>query len=266
MMINPLRALLIMPFKTKIFSPNKIFKNKRVAVVGPADSALQQELGNFINSFDLVIRLNKSLVTFNRDNIKFIGTKTDVLFHNFHENMDTGGAGPIDWKLFDSFGLQYLLQSRFDWNGWRNIFNYFKKYLNTKKSVYILPKGHYEDIKNMFGEFHPTRGFCALYSALNSECDEVFITGFTFFKTPYANGYRDNIREVDKNMQHIQNQGLHNVELEFENFIKVAGTTKAKKIFVDPVLYQILKDDQRCDMQKFTELNGESININPKLY
>ncbi|PKD16758.1 hypothetical protein APR41_08100 [Salegentibacter salinarum] len=232
-----------MPFRIRIFKPKKIFYNKSVAVVGPADSAYDQENGPIIDTYDYVIRMNKALVTWNPKNEKYLGSKTDILFHNFHENMDSGGGGPLDWNLFNKFGVQYLIQPRFDKNGWQWMFNYFKKYLNTNNAIYMLPYSDYKKISKLFDEYHPTRGFYVLYSALTSQCEEVFITGFTFFKTPYAEGYRDNIRDVKANKMHIQNQGLHNPDLEYEYFLKLVKKSPIKRISVDEKLYDILKFD-----------------------
>lgn len=224
----------------KIFNPNKVLKSKRVAIIGAADSALKHEAGEFIDSFDFVIRLNKALITYSPENTKYIGSKTDLLLHNFHENLDSGGAGPIDWETFEKFQLKYLIQAKADFGGLRNLFNYFKKYLNDEKKVYRYSINYYRKIKKMFGNFHPTKGFCALYMALKSEADEIYITGFTFFKTDYADGYRDNIKTVKANLEHIKNQGLHDPELEFQNFLKILKNSTVRKIYVDTQLYQIL--------------------------
>jgi hypothetical protein len=71
----------------------------------------------------------------------------------------------------------------------------------------------------------------------------VFITGFTFFKTPYADGYRDNIRDINANKNHILNQGFHNPDLEYDNFLKLLQETPNKNIIVDKKLYDILNYD-----------------------
>jgi hypothetical protein len=236
-------GLLIMPFRVRIFRPDRVFRNKRVAIVGPADSAYEQENGAFIDGFDYVIRLNKALVTWNKDNEKYLGKRTDILLHNFHENMDSGGGGPLDWELFRSFGVRYLIQPRFDKDGWRLMFNYFKKHLVTNSAIYVFPYGYYKRITRLFDHYHPTRGFYALNSVLTAQCAEVFITGFTFFKTPYAKGYRDNIRDMNANKEHILKQGLHDINLEYTNFLKSVRETPITKIIVDAKLYDILEAD-----------------------
>jgi hypothetical protein len=236
-------GLLIMPFRIRVFRPDQFFRGKRVAIVGPADSTYDQENGAFIEGFDVVIRMNKTLVTWNKDDEKYLGKRTDVLFHSFYENMDSGGAGPLDLKLFRNFGVRYLIQPRFDKAGWRLMFNYFKKYLNTRDTIYILPYNYYQRITSLFDDYHPTRGFYALYSALTTSCAEVFITGFTFFKTPYAKGYRDNMRDVTANTEHIVKQGFHDINLEYTNFLKLLEETPNTSILVDEKLYAILHTD-----------------------
>lgn len=243
--LKALLGLMIMPFKIRVFNPKKVFLNKRVVVVGPADSAFDKENGKVIDGYDFVVRMNKSLVTWNPNNQQYLGTRTDVLFHNFYENMDSGGGGPLDWNVFKKFGVKYLIQPRFDKEGWQLMFNYFKKYLNVRESIYMFSYKNYKKIVNQFGDYHPTRGFYALNSVLQSSCKEIFITGFTFFKTPYAEGYRDNIRDMKANEKHIQDQGVHNVDLEYNNFLKLLKNTPTQNIKVDEKLYAIIKSDSQ---------------------
>jgi hypothetical protein len=248
-------GLLIMPLRIRIFRPDQVFRGKRVAIVGPADSAYDQENGAFIDGFDFVIRLNKALVTWDKDNEKYLGKRTDILFHSFYENMDTGGAGPLDWKVFKNFGVHYLIQPRFDRDGWRLMFNYFKKYLDTHNIIYVFPYRYYQRIINLFDNYYPTRGFYALHSALTAPCAEVFITGFTFFKTPYAKGYRDNIQNVSASKEHILKQGLHNTDLEYNNFLKLLEQTTSANIIVDEKLYAILNAEVPELVKKLKKVN-----------
>src|SRR5687767_2183282 len=89
--------------------PLSYFKNKRVVIVGPASSAFQTGKGDFINAFDVIVRVNKSAGVVHHGKFSGdIGTRTDVLFHSFFENMESGG-GPLDLKMFDKQGIQYLV-------------------------------------------------------------------------------------------------------------------------------------------------------------
>ncbi|MFT7037184.1 MAG: hypothetical protein ACJA2S_005728, partial [Cyclobacteriaceae bacterium] len=58
-----------------------------------------------------------------------------------------------------------------------------------------------------------------------------------------AKGYRDNIRSMEANKEHIKNQGLHNVEMEYNNFLLLLQKTSVKKVKVDRKLYSIIDSD-----------------------
>lgn len=257
--IENLYALVYYFSKVKELDFQEIFKGKRVVVIGAADSALSKELGQFIDGFDIVIRINKALITYNEKNEKFLGKKTDILIHNFHENFDDGGGGPLDWKVFDSFGLKHLVQAKSDISGKRNVFNYFKKYRYVSRVVFMIPKKTYYNARKMFGDFYPTRGFLGIYLALCSEAKEVYLTGFTFFKTDYADGYRDNIKSVSETLKHIDRQGLHDSELEFQNFLKILKISKASNIFLDNALFKIVQNEEAKTSTKFLRSSVRNI-------
>ena len=242
MIIKVLKAiagLVIMPFCIRVFRPEKVFRDKRVAVVGAASSILSSPNGEYIDTFDIVIRINKALITWNNNTDQYTGRKVDMLFHSFYENEERGGAGKLDLQLFTKRNAQFLVQPRNNTEGLRIIYNFFKKYRKFHK-VYILPRVFYKFLNSKFSGLKPTIGYCALHTALMSRCNEVFITGFTFFKTPYAKGYRDNLISLEENARHIKKQGQHSPEVEFKNFQDLLKLRKSKKIIVDTDLEKIL--------------------------
>lgn len=232
-----------MPFCIKVFNSKKHFFNKRVTVVGPADSAFKIELGDFIDSFDYVIRFNKALFTWSQENEKYLGKKTDILVHNFYENIDKGGGGPLDIELFDQMGVKYLLNPKYNKEGWRMMFNFFFKHLKPYVIFVLGPKTSNNCLSYFTYPVRPTMGFFSLFMVLQSNCREIFITGFTFFKTPYAKGYRDNLLDLKENEKHIRDQGQHLPQLEFELFCSLLQTCVCKNIYVDEVLYSILIEE-----------------------
>jgi hypothetical protein len=214
-----------------------LFHGKRVAVIGSAASAFDEEMGAYIDTFDYVIRINKAPYALNEQNKIYLGTKTDILFHSFYENTHSGG-GPLDVVLFNSMGIQYLITPRNTYQGWRLIFNFYKKYLH-RYAVYMLPRDFYKNMMEDFGIWKPTMGYCALYTIINSNFSECYLTGFTFFRTPYASGYRDELINMDKNKEHIKSQGIHDPDLEFELFIKSLKENNHKNIKMDTQLTAI---------------------------
>lgn len=240
--INSIKGLWFMFSSTKIFHPEDVFKGKRVAVIGAADSAFEKENGEYIDSFDIIVRVNKAPHSWSTEKAKFIGSRTDVLFHSFYENTDSGG-GPIDFELYDQQGIKYIVNPNNNLKGVMVHLNYFKRNLNDK-ITYLLSKKKYRQLTRNFGEWIPTVGYSALYSVLHSGCSEIYITGFTFFKTPYANDYRDHLQELDENNKHIKIQGIHNPDLEFKEFLREVDEIKGNQtlITLDSRLLKIIKN------------------------
>jgi len=222
------------------FNPNRVFRDKRVAIIGPADSAYQNENQEYIDSFDYVVRINKAIVNWKPENEKYIGTKTDILLHNFLENEKTGG-GLLDFHLFKKHNIKYVLNPIPTYFGYRNIFNFYKRYrfLNI---TYIGYKQTYKKYINRFKPQRPTTGFSGLMMLLESDFKELYISGITFFKTPYKEGYRDQLNDLKANEEHIKTENLHLPEVEFQVFLDFIKSRK-KNILVDQKLYDILKDE-----------------------
>lgn len=238
--IKAFLGLLILPFNLRFFNPLSVFKNKRVAIIGAADSAFEIKNGEYIDDFDIVIRINKAIVNWNEKNEEYLGTKTDVLFHNFYENNHSGG-GKLDFSLFNSRRINYVVNPNSDLSGVRLNYNFYKRYLKFNRT-YILKPSLYKKMILPFGELKPTMGYAALWCALNSPCKELFITGFTFFKTPYSKGYRDHLVDMKSNERHIKNQGIHDPDLEFQEFLKIIKKIPSNKLVTDNQLKLIIKD------------------------
>lgn len=228
----------LMLCKLRIFKP-KYLDGKRVAVIGPADSAIGTGNGKHIDDFDIVIRINKApRLIESKIYEDDIGHKTDILFHTFFENDLTGG-GELNFDLYKKMGIKYVINPKSAAKGLRTILNFYKKYL-TYQTVYILPFGFYRGMKKLFGQRNPTTGFSALYTALSSEFKELYITGFTFFKTPTAKGYRDHLKDPEIAAQWMKEVG-HDPDFEFNVFKKLLEKNKQKKIILDEKLLEILK-------------------------
>lgn len=222
--------------------PVEIFKGKRIAVVGPASSAYNTGKGEFIDSFDYVIRINKAPYLIKEGKFAAdIGTRTDILFHSFFENEFSGG-GALNFSLYDSLGIKYIVNPRPGYAGWRVRFNFFKKYLAARK-IYTLKRRPFHEMKIHFGTYEPTTGLCAIKCVIEAEYSELYITGFTFFKTSYGEGYRDSMKEVEKTREYISKMKIHDPDLEFEEFKRILGENKQKNILLDQALQEIIRNE-----------------------
>lgn len=241
--LNTIQGLRLFLSHVRIFDPEKTFRNKKVAIIGAAETALEEENARFIESFDLVVRVNKALHTWRPEQEKYIGKRTDILFHSFFEN-ELSGGGPVDFDLFQRrHGLKYLVHPRNSLQGWRIQLNFYKR-RPRKTESFLLPRKFYKKMQKDFGELIPTVGYAALYSILNAPCREIYITGFTFFRTPYAPGYRDHFREKEANSLHIQKQGLHDPDLEFRLFLHYLNKNDWSTIHLDKGLTDIIEQER----------------------
>lgn len=243
--VNSLQGLFYTVSSIKTFDPEKEFVGKKIAVVGPADSAFEVENGKKIDSFDYVVRINKAPGTWNPENEKFLGSKTDLWFHSFFENKVSGG-GPLSQEIFDARRIPKVINPRTTFDAYRRTFNFFRKYGKPKNTeIYHLPNHFYQRMDERFPDhLKPTVGFTALVSALESACEELFITGFTFFKTPYAKGYRDHLIDLKENKKHFKKQGIHDADLEYNLFKYYLNNSKCKRVSFDNKLMQILDNPE----------------------
>jgi hypothetical protein len=215
-------------------------KGKRIVIVGAASSALNTGKGKYIDDFDVVVRVNKAPVLL--QSAKFendIGKRTDILFHSFYENEFSGG-GPLDFELYDRLGISFVINPMPGYWGHRFSFNYYKKYL-TPRVVFRLPATVYSFVEGKFTPFRPTTGFFALLTLLQSEFSELYITGFTFFRTPYADGYRDALKDVAVNQKYIAESKQHDPDIEYREFRNLLQLNKHKNIVMDETLASIVK-------------------------
>ena len=215
------------------------FRSKRIAIVGPASSAFNTDKGKDIDGYDIVVRVNKSALTVDvGKSSKDIGIRTDILFHCFLENLYSGG-GPLDFEMYRRQGIQYVINPRNEWTGLRNSYNFYKKYLSAQRT-YVLPRGLYKRIASSLNGFRPTTGYSALYALLEAEFDELYITGFTFFKTAYGTGYRDEMKESAQARNFMNEVGLHNPDVELQEFKKLVKRHANKRVVLDRELSEIL--------------------------
>lgn len=220
-----------------------MFASKRIAIVGSANSVMKSPRGSYIDSFDYVVRINRAPYQLTDENAPFLGSRTDLLFHSFYEN-DQSGGGPLNFALYENKGINYVVNPRNNWSGKRLVVNYYKKYL-LPKVIFTLPHDLYKKVQQPFGKLRPTIGFTALQTFLSIPCQELYITGFTFFKTPYAIGYRDHLLDMDANKKHIASQGIHDPDLEFRLFQESIKLTPVKRVHFDEELTSILNSNQR---------------------
>ncbi|MGV0923052.1 glycosyltransferase family 29 protein [Empedobacter tilapiae] len=213
------------------------FKGKRVAIVGGADSVFNEKFGEYIDSFDVVVRINKGVEVIEQQK-EYVGTKTDVLFHAFYERVNDKGSSPITPLLWKKNSVRTIIFSHnFDCSDYSKR-NFTDILFKTKGSLKFSQVKKYLYDKNMKGiaPYSPTTGFIAINTIFNCLPKEIYITGITFFKTPHQKDYRNT---PYKSWEKLFKNGSskHNPEAEYEYvkklYLKNKYLIKPDKILKD---------------------------------
>jgi len=167
---------------------NEFLKNKSVVIVGPAAYLEDSERGGFFDSFDVVIRLNRSYPVINK---KCYGSRCDVRYHNMSLNLSQGGPLMIEQMIEDNV--------KFVCSPFPKHLSYFHH--DIKKCELYLKNSNinfhcWADLEqfltlHMLLQTRPNIGTCAILDLLNYDIKQLHISGITFFNDGYTSSYKD---------------------------------------------------------------------------
>lgn len=203
-------------------------KGKRVVIVGPAPTIVGTRQREVIDSYDVVVRLNKAL-PLPQTLVDDIGTRTDVLYNCMNPSPECGGEISVD--ILEANGVKFLVAPYPPTKGYRfgdDINNYLRK--NGQRVPGEACAGATGGGKIPFCYFDqkffkellkkiklPNTGINAILDLLSFDISELYITGFTFFKGGYIKEYRNydeqqvlkrmarfNLHDQDKQLQYMK--------------------------------------------------------------
>ena len=183
----------------------------------------------------MVVRINKGVQLIEKQS-DFVGTRTDVLFHAFHDGgTQDEGSSPITLDLWEKHKVQNIILA-FNYNYTFYIIKdllHFIKITNGKKKFSQITK--YSDIENHKVVEAPTTGFIAINTIFNCQPKELYLTGITFMKTSHNEQYR-------KLSEGFMSRTFHNTELEYEH-IKKLYLKNPDIIKPDKILQKLFEDN-----------------------
>jgi hypothetical protein len=155
----------------------KLLKNKKVVLVGPSNSLIGTGRGSTIEEYDLVVRMNFQW-PIPKNLSKDLGERMDILYHCCNADL------PINKILISSFNSV--------------------KFVCYEKNIDSRPLRRYcknnniscMDVTNIYNKLSASLGTAvntgtvAISHLLQSELAELHITGISFFKEPYYQGYQ----------------------------------------------------------------------------
>lgn len=166
----------------------KLINNKKVALVGPSPHLIGKKLGNKIDSYDVVIRINEILSKKNRLDY---GSRTDAVFINlnseyletFKQMFNENKAEFNNVKLFisprNSLHVTTENRKKLDLN--ENIFKNSDNLGITSKLFHIGNEKN-QSLESKITTF-PSTGLLALMILGEIQTEQLFICGFSFYST-----------------------------------------------------------------------------------
>ena len=205
-------------------------KDKRVCIVGPAPSIIGSDQKDLIESYDTVVRLNKSVpVPVSR--IPDIGSRTDIYYHCMSQLPENGGA--IDFAYLQN-AIEFIASPYPNIVPFNRDISQFNQMNQGRLKTHIINKAMFLKFSKEMNT-RPNSGICAIIDLLSFDIEELYITGFTFFKGGYDKTYRNQSEE--QVMALINRYKVHEVEPQinylrklFESDPRLKGDKKLMEI------------------------------------
>ncbi|MDP9840036.1 hypothetical protein J2T09_004816 [Neorhizobium huautlense] len=196
----------------------EFFRDKKIIVVGPASTAIDELRGVNLDDYDIVVRMNKAIdvpLEIDGKNI----WRCDILFHNFVED-GPRSAGKISQDGLCRSNVKTVVYRA---TSKRKIFEILSlsrrvPFSNSGVSFKIIPVEFYDRLKVRLNGCSATTGLICLAFLLRCDFSHLKIIGFTFFRTPYVAGYNDEVRSSSDALAWARAAGQHDPEKELQVF------------------------------------------------
>jgi hypothetical protein len=204
-------------------------RNKRVVIVGPSSSLNKRGLGEEIEKFDVVVRLNKAMhMKCNRNDY---GHRIDVLYNNmcYYEPGNDLRTKDIKNKNIKYLVSAYPMIPPFQ----KDIISYLM-YAKGRIPVIVPPIESYYGLIGGLQGSRPYTGMCAIYDILRYPIKSLHVYGVDFYLTGgYNRGYGSK-----KSLNNIKENGVHSAT-KHQIFLR-NNLFKFYKLHYDPKVVEIL--------------------------
>lgn len=166
----------------------KLLENKRVIIVGPSPNTIGRNLGQFIDNFDLVVRVNKSFPVV-KHYVDHIGTRTDIHYHCLLQNEANCGKVFIEEMLQENVKYICCPYPKY-MNPFHRDVIMFEQQNQNRMKFRTIDLQYYTslvtDIKTRLNS-----GIGAIMDLVVHNVKELHIIGYTFYEDGFYKGYRN---------------------------------------------------------------------------
>ena len=211
---------------------NNYLKGKNVILVGPSSYLENKNRGEWFDTFDVVVRLNRSYPVINT---KSYGSKCDIRYHNMCQNLAQGGPFLVDQMEKDNVSF---------------ISTHFPKHLSYFHNDIKTCENELKNSKVQFHHWADLEQYLTLQMILqtrlnliNYDFNSLHISGITFFNDGYVSDYKNrdedlipiynsqkvkNHPNIDKAFNHAQKPQKQLMELIFNNDSRITLDDEVK--------------------------------------
>lgn len=227
----------------------RLVYKKNIAIIGPAKSTMYEENGKYIDSFDLVVRVNKGAQIV-KNNKNFVGSRTDILYNSLDLNPLSGGNLNKKDVVSDSIKqicCPYPLRERtFNDNIFIPLNNEVSIFENKK--IRFIKEEIYTKVKETTNSRLNT-GFGAILDLLSFEISSLYVSGIDFYRSVYHEQYnaeRDwgtDYRKIEDDLEFkkYDDSDHHNPDRQYLYFKKLLEENK-NVIMLDNFMSKIITD------------------------
>ena len=208
---------------------------KRVCLVGPSSHIMNLNQRDLIESYDVVVRLNKSWPV-----PEFLwessGSRTDVLYTGMQVHCMPNKSLTKTREFKDS--VKFLVASHGDKLPYSNDILKFKKnnVYNVSFTAFELKK--FGEMQRLMGTL-PNTGCAALVHLLLYPLKELYITGMDFLRSNYVKGYRGGSKP--NALGHNQNLQIKYIQNHCWEDPRITADTVFSEIMNSPIIQEIKK-------------------------
>jgi hypothetical protein len=168
----------------------KFFLNKNIILVGPSANVLEDCKNIKVDSYDVICRLNNHWRYEGGDH-KFVGTRTDVIYHCLNADQYT----KKDLEFIKEKGIRFITRNEIEkTKGTPKIDRFIKINKEVNLNYSEIEQSFFDRIKKEMG-CNPNTGALVIMHLLSMPIKSLTVVGFDFYETLYL--HKTNAKQLE---------------------------------------------------------------------